>query len=154
MGPRRHAGNAWGCIVIIQFVDDVPDLELLALFHLLYRERHLTRAALRAGKSQPAMSRALGRLRGLLRDPLFVRSPAGMVPTPRADALAPEVERLLDQARAVVRRDAFEPRSLERTCSPRSRPPWPARPPAPTCSPAGRGRSKRRPSSRRGASTC
>jgi DNA-binding transcriptional LysR family regulator len=114
MRPKEHARHACSRIVFIHFVDDLPDLELLALFLLLYRERHLTRAALRAGKSQPAMSRALERMRGVFGDALFVRSPAGMVPTPRAEALVPEVERLLEAARAVVRRDDFDPRALVR----------------------------------------
>ena len=94
---------------------DAPDFDLLAVFAALYRERHLTRAALRLGKSQPATSRALDRLRVLLGDALFVRAPRGMLPTPRADALAAEVDRVLDSARALVQRDRFEPSALERT---------------------------------------
>lgn len=94
---------------------DVPDLELLSLFHALHAERHLTRAAARAGKSQPAMSRALGRMRALFGDVLFVRTHAGMVPTPRADALAPEVRRVLDEAAALVHARPFSVRDLNRT---------------------------------------
>lgn len=94
---------------------DAPDLALLQLFHLLYCERHLTRAAARAGVSQPAMSRALSRLRAMFDDQLFVRSPRGMTPTPRADQLAPEVETLLDRARALVTKAHFEPATLRRT---------------------------------------
>ena len=94
---------------------DAPDLELLRCFVLLHRERHLTRAARHAGLSQPAMSRALGRMRTLFGDPLFVRSPSGMVPTPRADAIAPEVQAVLDAAGALVRPARFDPRELART---------------------------------------
>ena len=94
---------------------DAPDLELLRLFELLHRERHLTRAAARAGLSQPAMSRALVRMRALFDDALFVRTPRGMTPTPRADALAPEVEALLERARALVTKARFEPLTLRRT---------------------------------------
>jgi DNA-binding transcriptional LysR family regulator len=94
---------------------DVPDLELLALFSALHGERHLTRAAARLGKSQPAMSRALRRMRTLFGDPLFVRTPTGMVPTPRADALAPEVRRVLDEASALVHARAFAAAELART---------------------------------------
>jgi DNA-binding transcriptional LysR family regulator len=96
-------------------MDDIPDLDLLALFAALHHERHLTRAALRAGKSQPAMSRALERMRRTFGDPLFVRTPTGMVPTARADALAPEVARLLERARGLVQRDTLEPATLART---------------------------------------
>jgi DNA-binding transcriptional LysR family regulator len=96
-------------------MDDAPDLHLLHLFEVLYRERHLTRAAAVAGRSQPAMSRDLGRLREVFRDPLFVRTARGMVPTARADALAPEIAGLLAQARALVAPAKFEARTLQRT---------------------------------------
>lgn len=98
-------------------MDDAPDLELLRLFEFLYRERHLTRAAARAGRSQPAMSRALARMRELFKDPLFVRTPRAMVPTARADTLAPEVARVLAQARALVRPERFDVSALDRTFS-------------------------------------
>jgi DNA-binding transcriptional LysR family regulator len=94
---------------------DAPDTELLRLFDILHNERHLTRAALRAGLSQPAMSRALGRMRRAFGDPLFVRTQSGMVPTTRADALAPEVRAVLEQMRTLMRPGELEPASLERT---------------------------------------
>lgn len=94
---------------------DVPDLGLLSLFDALYGERHLTRAAARVGLSQPAMSRALGRMRALFGDALFVRTASGMVPTPRADAIAPDVRRVLDDATALVRQRPFAPSELKRT---------------------------------------
>ncbi len=94
---------------------DVPDLELLRVFDHLHRERHLTRAARKVGLSQPAMSRALGRLREELGDPLFVRGPRGMLPTPRAEQLAPDIRELLERARALVRPSELDPPSLERT---------------------------------------
>lgn len=92
-----------------------PDLELLKLFSLLYAERHLTRAAARAGVGQPQMSRALAKLRALFGDALFVRAPGGLLPTPRADVLAPEIEALLDRARALVEKARFDPATLTRT---------------------------------------
>jgi len=96
-------------------MDDVPDLQLMQLFEVLYRERHLTRAAMLAGRSQPAMSRDLGRLREVFRDPLFVRTARGMVPTSRADALAPAIAELLAHAHALVTPTRFDARSLQRT---------------------------------------
>ncbi|MBI2394960.1 MAG: LysR family transcriptional regulator [Deltaproteobacteria bacterium] len=94
---------------------ETPDLELLRLFSLLYAERHLTRAAARAGIGQPAMSRALARLRAIFDDPLFVRAPTGMTPTPRADALAPAVDALQERVRALVEKARFDPATLRRT---------------------------------------
>lgn len=93
----------------------VHDLALLRYFDHLHRERHLTRAARRAGLSQPAMSRALVRMREAFGDPLFVRTPRGMTPTPRADALAAEVRAVLDAAEALVRPALFDPARLART---------------------------------------
>jgi DNA-binding transcriptional LysR family regulator len=90
------------------------DIGLLRCFAHLHRECHLTRAARRAGLSQPAMSRVLGRLRDAFGDPLFVRTPTGMVPTPRADALAPEIDAVLASVDALVRPTAFEPARLSR----------------------------------------
>ena len=53
----------------------------------LLAERNVTRAARRVGRTQPAMSHALGRLRQTFGDPLLVREGRGMVATPRAEAL-------------------------------------------------------------------
>src|SRR3546814_14869852 len=64
------------------------DLNLLVAFDALMAERSVTRAGTRIGRTQPAMSAALARLRTLLRDELFVRSPKGLQPTPRALDLA------------------------------------------------------------------
>lgn len=64
------------------------DLNLLVALDALIAERNVTRAGQRIGRTQPAMSAALNRLRGLLRDELFVRGPHGLQPTPRALELA------------------------------------------------------------------
>lgn len=93
------------------------DLGLLRCFAALHRERHLSRAAERIGLSQPAMSRALGRLRSVFGDPLFVREPRGMLPTVRADQIAPQVAGVLEAAGALVRPTVFEPARLVRELS-------------------------------------
>lgn len=64
------------------------DLNLLVAFDALNAERNVTRAGTRIGRTQPAMSAALSRLRALLGDELFVRGPNGLQPTPRAAELA------------------------------------------------------------------
>jgi DNA-binding transcriptional LysR family regulator len=73
------------------------DLNLLVAFDALVAERNVTRAAARVGRTQPAMSAALARLRELLKDELFVRSPTGLQPTPRALDLAEPIGRALDE---------------------------------------------------------
>src|SRR5712671_6988673 len=72
------------------------DLNLLVVFDAIMRDRSVTRAGHRLGLSQPAMSHALTRLRHMLKDELFVRSPNGLVPTPRADELSPPIRIALD----------------------------------------------------------
>ena len=64
------------------------DLNLLVVFDALMAERNVTRAAERNGLSQPAVSKALNRLRYLFDDPLFVRRDRGMEPTARAREIA------------------------------------------------------------------
>ena len=74
------------------------DLNLLVVFDAVMQERSVTRAGRRLGLSQPAMSHALTRLRHMLKDDLFIRSPKGMVPTPRAEQLALPVRAALEVA--------------------------------------------------------
>ena len=64
-----------------QALFDKIDLHLIRVLHTVLTERSVSRAALRLGMHQPAVSAALKRLRELAGDPLLVRSGAGMVPT-------------------------------------------------------------------------
>lgn len=73
------------------------DLNLLVAFDALMAERSVTRAGIRIGRTQPAMSAALSRLRTLLRDELFVRGPDGLQPTPRAFDLVVPISQALGQ---------------------------------------------------------
>src|ERR1700730_10202272 len=85
------------------------DLNLLVVFDAIMRERSVTRAGQRLGLSQPAMSHALTRLRHMLKDELFVRSPNGMVPTPRAEELATLIRIALDGLQQSLEPVEFEP---------------------------------------------
>lgn len=85
------------------------DLNLLVALEALLEEKNVTRAAERLGLSQPAMSRALGRLRKGLGDPLLVRVPDGLAPTERAIALREPLARALDEVRAVLKTPEFDP---------------------------------------------
>jgi DNA-binding transcriptional LysR family regulator len=92
------------------------DLNLLLSLHVLLDERSVSRAAARVGLSQPAMSRALTRLRDHLGDPLLLRSGRGMTVTPRAEALAAPLRALLGDLEALLgRRPTFHPPSARRT---------------------------------------
>jgi DNA-binding transcriptional LysR family regulator len=92
------------------------DLNLLLAFESLMDERHVTRAAKRAGLSQPAMSNALARLRRTFDDPLLVRTADGMAPTPMAQALIGPVRAALAHLRAALEeKPAFDPAASKRT---------------------------------------
>jgi DNA-binding transcriptional LysR family regulator len=71
------------------------DLNLLRLFDAVYGARNVSRAAERLGLTQPTASQGLMRLRLALGDPLFVRAPGGVRPTPRAERLAGAVRTAL-----------------------------------------------------------
>ncbi len=85
------------------------DLNLLTVFDAVVQERSLTRAGRRIGLSQPAMSHALSRLRHMLEDELFVRTPDGMEPTPRAVEIAQPLRQALNEMRRALEPTAFDP---------------------------------------------
>jgi DNA-binding transcriptional LysR family regulator len=91
------------------------DLNLLAVLDALLDERNVTRAATRLGYTQPTVSGMLARLRDLFGDPLFVRAQRGLVPTPRAQALAVPLKQLLADGQRLVAPDAFDPTNAEVT---------------------------------------
>lgn len=80
------------------------DLNLLLVFHVLYQERNATLAAERMALSQPALSHKLNKLRHQFGDPLFVRAPRGLTPTPRAHEMAPQVQRLVEDLQGFYER--------------------------------------------------
>ena len=85
-------------MVVMQKVDlSGIDLNLLTLLEALLETRNVTRAGDRLDLSQPAASRALQRLRNAFGDPLFVRTPGGLIPTPRVEELREPLERALAQ---------------------------------------------------------
>jgi DNA-binding transcriptional LysR family regulator len=91
------------------------DLNLLVVFDALMQERNVTRAGERLGLSQPAMSHALIRLRHMLKDELFVRSPKGMLPTPRAEQIALPLRQALDGLQHSLEPMEFNPSEAKRT---------------------------------------
>jgi len=91
------------------------DLNLLVVFDALMQERNVTRAAKRLFLSQPAVSHALARLRVLLGDPLFIRHGREMLPTPRAEALGPSLQPLLEGLAEALLGRAFSPATLDQT---------------------------------------
>jgi DNA-binding transcriptional LysR family regulator len=92
------------------------DLNLLVLFAVVLQERHVGRAAERLNLTPSAVSHGLGRLRRLLGDPLFIRTPKGVVPSARALELEAPISEILARVRSVVATaDPFDPsRSMRR----------------------------------------
>jgi len=92
------------------------DLNLLVILRALLTERQVTRAAKQVGLSQSATSHALARLRQQLGDPLLVRSGQGLVLTPRATRILPQLERGLGELQAAISDDPiFEPSTARRS---------------------------------------
>lgn len=92
------------------------DLNLLRVFDAMMLERSTVRAGERVGLSQPAVSSALGRLRSILEDELFVRDGNRMVPTPRALQLNQPVRQALVQIEeALAASVGFDPRTSTRS---------------------------------------
>jgi DNA-binding transcriptional LysR family regulator len=92
------------------------DLNLVVVLRALLDERSVSRAARRLGLSQSATSHALGRLREVVKDPLFVRTRTGLVPTARAEAMAASVRASLDALDETLFAHApFDPGTVKRT---------------------------------------
>lgn len=91
------------------------DLNLLVALNVLLEERSVSRAAERLFVSQPAASAALGRLRDYFDDELLVLHGKQMIPTSYAEALAPEVRRILGDVDDVISMSSeFDPASSQR----------------------------------------
>jgi len=87
------------------------DLNLLRVFDVVMAERNLTRAAERLAITQPAVSNALKRLRESVGEDLLTRAPSGVKPTPRAEALWPDVRNALGNLRAALSPGEFSPQT-------------------------------------------
>jgi DNA-binding transcriptional LysR family regulator len=85
------------------------DLNLLAPLSALLEERHVSHAAELAGMSQPAMSRALQRLRDTLGDELLVRTPGGYRITPRAERVQRQLRAVLPRLESLFAPEEFDP---------------------------------------------
>lgn len=91
------------------------DLRSLATFVAVLDEGSVSRAAIRLGVTQSAVSHTLERLRQAFGDPLFVKSGRGIVPTDYATRTGPHIRQLLDDLRTLPSGPPFEPASAEFT---------------------------------------
>lgn len=103
----------------MNIIDDIHirrlDLTLLILFERLLKQRNMSAVATEMGLTQSAVSHAVGRLRAVFDDPLFVRKGAGVEPTARALQLGPPLADALAGIRDAVRIGrAFNPGTAAR----------------------------------------
>jgi DNA-binding transcriptional LysR family regulator len=89
------------------------DLNLLLVLHTVLEEKSVVRAAEHLHVTPPAVSNALARLRSILGDPLLVRRGRGLVPTPRAVDLAPQLQAALGALTRALD-DHFDPGTTRR----------------------------------------
>jgi len=94
------------------------NVNLLVALNALLSERNVTRAGRKIGIAQSSMSHALSSLREIFDDPLLVRSPEGMVPTPRGAQLEGPLREALEQLRKAIELTAeFDPASASASFS-------------------------------------
>ncbi|MFM0157789.1 LysR family transcriptional regulator [Paraburkholderia sediminicola] len=93
-----------------------PDLNFLYVIQALADERSVSRAADRLGLTQPAVSHALGKLRTLFQDDLFVRAGSVMAPTPVGERLIEGVAHVLN----VVQQEIWSAKSFDASTSTRT----------------------------------
>ncbi len=92
------------------------DLNQLVLFQQLMVERRVSKVAENLGLTQPAVSNTLAKLRRQFGDDLFVRTPAGMMPTPFAEQLAEPVGQALGILHGGLNQHRrFDPASVKRS---------------------------------------
>jgi DNA-binding transcriptional LysR family regulator len=89
------------------------DLNLLVALDVLLDERSVTRAAARLGLSQPAVSRALARLRAIFADALLVEGRGGYLLSRRAEAIRPRLRGVLAEVGALLAAGEFDPATAE-----------------------------------------
>ncbi|HEY8609130.1 MAG TPA: LysR family transcriptional regulator [Noviherbaspirillum sp.] len=92
------------------------DLNLFTVFEAIYTEGSVTRASQKLNLTQPAISHALGRLRQIFNDPLFVRQGHAMVSTPLARTMIEPVRRALRGLEVTLNGvSSFDPASTAKT---------------------------------------
>lgn len=94
------------------------DLNLMVVFEAILAEKNISKAAKKIGLSQPATSSSLNRLRSIYKDPLFTRTPKGMIPTYKALQIEPDIRNALEFLRKTLEPEKkFNPALCEKNFS-------------------------------------
>lgn len=91
------------------------DIGLVRAFSAIYDEKSVSRAAERLSLSQSAVSGLLARLRDIFDDPLFIRSQRGVIPTPKAEALAGRMRDVISRFDDLLEAEEFDPSNASGT---------------------------------------
>jgi len=91
---------------------DRLDINQLRIFQAIYREKNASKAASQLGMTQQAVSEHLKKLRDVFNDRLFLRGSNGFTPTPFAEALAINVDKLLIDFKALLAPTSFDPKTI------------------------------------------
>lgn len=94
---------------------DRLDIKQLRVFQALIKEENASKAASQLGLTQQAVSEQLKKLRDIFNDRLFLRKTNGFLPTPFAENLAQEIDKVLEGFEALLAPKAFDPKTLQGT---------------------------------------
>jgi len=94
---------------------DRLDIKQLRVFQALIKEKSASKAANQLGLTQQAVSEQLKKLRDVFDDRLFLRKTNGFIPTPHAEALSIEVDRILNDFQALLSPKVFDPKTVSGT---------------------------------------
>jgi DNA-binding transcriptional LysR family regulator len=91
---------------------DRLDIKQLRVFQALIKEKSASKAANQLGLTQQAVSEQLKKLRDVFEDRLFLRKTNGFIPTPHAESLSIEVDRILNDFQALLSPKVFDPKTV------------------------------------------
>lgn len=94
---------------------DRLDIKQLRIFQALIRERNASKAASQLGLTQQAVSEQLKKLRDVFDDRLFLRKTNGFIPTPFAEQISIEIDRVLNDFQALLSPKVFDPKTVKGT---------------------------------------
>jgi DNA-binding transcriptional LysR family regulator len=94
---------------------DRLDIKQLRVFQALFRERNASKAGNHLGLTQQAISEHLKKLRDVFGDRLFLRKTNGFIPTPFAEELAIEIDKVLSDFQALLSPKIFDPKTVTDT---------------------------------------
>lgn len=94
---------------------DRLDIKQLRIFQALIREQNASKAANQLGLTQQAVSEQLKKLRDVFDDRLFLRKTNGFIPTPFAEELSHDIDRILNDFQSLLTPKTFDPKSTSGT---------------------------------------